>query len=238
MADAFVQLAPDGSGKRVDNSSLTIAANTVYRQRISLGSDTATDLFATIKAASTPPVSADPALVVTLHPDTGELEPNVASYSAIQLGSTLPATPSDHMLLQGSNTKLVIVRRVTVSGIATTAGTLPIQILRRAGDNTGGTRGGVFIGKRDPNDPAATALCWRYTVNPTGLQGNMEALAVSRIFLPLATAAQNRLEFNLMDHKAKGLYLRGNTHFMAINMATSALPAGTALDVAIDWTEE
>lgn len=51
MTDAFVQVATDGTGKKIDNSVLTrekpdparesTAGDTVYRQRISLASDSA-----------------------------------------------------------------------------------------------------------------------------------------------------------------------------------------------------
>jgi hypothetical protein len=34
MSDAYVQIATDGSGKKIDNDSLTVSSNTVYRQRI------------------------------------------------------------------------------------------------------------------------------------------------------------------------------------------------------------
>jgi hypothetical protein len=45
--DSFVQVATDGSGKKVDNAALArepasagVAAETVYRQRVALASDT------------------------------------------------------------------------------------------------------------------------------------------------------------------------------------------------------
>lgn len=34
MSDSFIQIAPDGLGKRVDNSLLTVAGKEVYRQRV------------------------------------------------------------------------------------------------------------------------------------------------------------------------------------------------------------
>jgi hypothetical protein len=39
MADSFVQVAPDGAGKKVDTSQLVDGANTVERQRVVLGDD-------------------------------------------------------------------------------------------------------------------------------------------------------------------------------------------------------
>lgn len=40
MADSFVQVAPDSTGKKVDTSQLVDGANTVERQRVVLGDDT------------------------------------------------------------------------------------------------------------------------------------------------------------------------------------------------------
>lgn len=44
MTDAYIQVAPDSSGKQVDNSSLVIAGSTVYRQRTNIAGQGATDL--------------------------------------------------------------------------------------------------------------------------------------------------------------------------------------------------
>lgn len=40
MTDAFVQLNPDSTGKRVDTSELVVASNTVERQRMVVADDT------------------------------------------------------------------------------------------------------------------------------------------------------------------------------------------------------
>lgn len=39
MADGYVQVAPDSTGKKIDNSELTVGSNTVERQRVVLGDD-------------------------------------------------------------------------------------------------------------------------------------------------------------------------------------------------------
>ena len=44
MSDGEIQLAADGSGKMVDATTLTVGANTVYRQRIQLSGSTAAGL--------------------------------------------------------------------------------------------------------------------------------------------------------------------------------------------------
>lgn len=44
MTDAIIQLQPDGTGKDVDVTQLTVGANTVYRQRVQLGGSNAAGL--------------------------------------------------------------------------------------------------------------------------------------------------------------------------------------------------
>jgi hypothetical protein len=69
MADSFVQVAPDSTGKMVDTVSMTVGANTVQRQRVSIG-DGVNDNTSTIKAASTAAVATDTSLVVAINPNT------------------------------------------------------------------------------------------------------------------------------------------------------------------------
>ncbi len=61
MADAVIQVAPDSTGKMVDNTSLTVGANTVYRQRVQLAGQAATELA---DVRNTQPATTDYGLVV------------------------------------------------------------------------------------------------------------------------------------------------------------------------------
>jgi hypothetical protein len=53
MANQYVQVAPDSTGKKVDTGELTVGANTVERQRIVIASDTV-DVGLAAVSASTP----------------------------------------------------------------------------------------------------------------------------------------------------------------------------------------
>lgn len=46
MTDQFVQVAVDGTGKKIDTSELTVGSNAVQRQRVVIGHDTDPDAFA------------------------------------------------------------------------------------------------------------------------------------------------------------------------------------------------
>ncbi len=52
MADSFIRVPTDSTGKRVDATSLDVGADTVYRQRIVIGSDNGTATFAEVLSAS------------------------------------------------------------------------------------------------------------------------------------------------------------------------------------------
>lgn len=62
MADDVVQVAPDSTGKKIDNSSLTVGANTVYRQRTNISDPTTAAAIASVLNAA--PGGTEYALVV------------------------------------------------------------------------------------------------------------------------------------------------------------------------------
>lgn len=49
MTDGFVQVAPDGAGKKIDASELAVGSNTVERQRVVLGDNEDTDALAAVR---------------------------------------------------------------------------------------------------------------------------------------------------------------------------------------------
>src|ERR1700682_2999817 len=52
MADGVVVVAPDSTGKKIDNSEITVGANTVERQRINIADPTSATAIATVTAAN------------------------------------------------------------------------------------------------------------------------------------------------------------------------------------------
>lgn len=62
MSDGYVQVATDGTGKKVDTGEITVGANTVERQRIVNADDTVAAALARVLNAA--PASTDYGLVV------------------------------------------------------------------------------------------------------------------------------------------------------------------------------
>lgn len=54
MTDAFIQIAPDSTGKKVDNSLLTVDGQQVYRQRVEAYITGVDDLGNTVGVPVTP----------------------------------------------------------------------------------------------------------------------------------------------------------------------------------------
>lgn len=70
MADGIVQVPPDSTGKKVDAASMDVGANTVYRQRVVIGDNSATAQFAIVTGGAlnvtgTMNISAMPTVTVT-----------------------------------------------------------------------------------------------------------------------------------------------------------------------------
>lgn len=53
MADQYVQISPDGSGKKIDTSELTVSGNTVERQRMVIGDPTSATALANVADGDT-----------------------------------------------------------------------------------------------------------------------------------------------------------------------------------------
>lgn len=101
MADAFIQLPTDGSGKRLDAESLTVAAALVHRERMQIAGDTDVGIA---KVLNTDPAATDYALVARLaalkSPATSVLtSAALAAGASVDLdGATIPAATTGKLL--------------------------------------------------------------------------------------------------------------------------------------------
>lgn len=160
-----------------------------------------------------------------------------ASYG---LGFTVApaASATDVAVLTGSGTKTVRVNRVAVTGIATTAVTTPVQLVKRTTANTGGTSADQSgnIGKHDSGSGAATATAASYTANPTTgtASGNIRR---QYMHFPLATAPGSQIVWTFGDRNDQALVLRGTAEQLAVNLQAVTVSGGSLI-VEFDWTEE
>ena len=160
-----------------------------------------------------------------------------ATYSYAAEGITPVATPTDLLTLTGSATKTGRLTRLSVNGLATAAGSIPLILIKRSTADSGGTSTTPAGVPHDSNDAAASLTLNQYSANPAALGTAVGNLRAKKLALPLAGTPGNEVvwEFN---RQSRFPVLRGTAQQLALNLAGATLPAGTALDFDIEWTEE
>lgn len=158
-----------------------------------------------------------------------------ATYGVSGVAITPAATPTDVVLLTGSATKTVRVKRVSISGLATTTGTMDVALVKRTAANTG-TATNPSIALFDSNDGAASAVVSQYSANPSALGAG---IAISDQKLNFGVAGSSgTVVFDFATRNDKPIILRGVAQGLAINLNGQAVPAGGTLSYSILWEED
>ena len=166
-------------------------------------------------------------------------DPTRGTYSIFIPGVTPAATPTDILTLQGSATKLIRVRQIIITGIATSASNVQMLLNRRTAPNTAGTKTNPVLVSHDPNDDAATCTLGLYSANPTGLGASLGIQDGGRLNLaPAANGAIDRLllQYGWLNDKAP--VLNGISDFLCIGLGGAAMPAGSSFDFSICVSED
>lgn len=155
------------------------------------------------------------------------------------------ATPTDFIIIQGSGTKTVKIKYITINGQATAQGSMPINLIRRsAADTVGGaTLTAITPAKHDSTDAAATATVSVVSVaNVGGLGASAGLVGARRLgFSALATGSAGLAQAQEWDfawRNDKPMILRGTSEFLCINLAGAAVPAGGVIDFEMETEED
>lgn len=169
------------------------------------------------------------------------------TYSAISVALVPASAATDLFCIAASQSRSVAVRRIEVSGTATTALTTPLILLRRATVDTGGTAAtGLALPVGGTNyslNSAATAVLTAYTANPTITDSSPTYLRVNAInFSPAATAVSSDALFwhggTATDFYDQGFdMVKGSTQQLCLNLNGGTI-AGGSLSINIEWTEQ
>jgi hypothetical protein len=166
------------------------------------------------------------------------------------VGAPIATTPTDIVTITGSATKVVKVRKVHISGIATIGAQIDVFLIKRSSANSGGTAVTVNKVPYDSLNAAATATVVYYTANPSTLGGTVNAGTISQSMLYLCPStvgaasasgpltSGNYIDIEFKDGDKQPLTLRGTSEVLAINLNGITVPAGTNLEIDIEWTEE
>lgn len=202
-----------------------------------------TSIFGAVAESQSSPATSYGALVGNdgaLHVTTERTGRSHYYYSL--LAQSLVATPTDAIIIQGSATKSVHVKRIRISGAATAAGNIPFSIIRRS---TAGTIGSAVLtaivaAKRATANAAATAVVSIVgTANVTTPGTSAGVVFSSRLEMTaLATGvAAVFTDVPFASNNEGALLLAGTGEYLVVNFNGAAIPAGGVFDFTIE-TEE
>jgi hypothetical protein len=174
------------------------------------------------------------------------------TYSSAFFGLVPPASATDVLCIAASATKTVRVQRVVIGGTGTAA-SLPIQVVRRAILDTGGTLGTTTanpgtttqITSRDTGlatNASATAVLASYTAVPT-INDSAPVYVDSGILGVVATTVGTPTPLTVFDWSRDIENLlqvptlaKGSTQQLCVNF--NAVSTTSSLNGQITWTEE
>ena len=161
------------------------------------------------------------------------------AFQAVTHFAVNAGTNQDLIVLRGSNTKVIRVYRVLVSGNGSTAQQATVNLIKRSSDNAGGTSTALTIVPLDSINAASTAAARYYTAAPT--QGTpIGNISSQRHIFNLAgssTLAGNAL-FDFSFPGSQRPVLRGASQILAINLSNSSANFTPTLSGYIWFTEE
>jgi hypothetical protein len=161
---------------------------------------------------------------------------NIPTYSAatVALANT---GAGDLYCITGSATKIVKIKGIRISAVATAAIVGDVSVVLRSAANTGGTATAPAVVKMDQSNAAGTATVAAYTVSPTpgAAIGTVRArkMAVSTAG-NAATSSEGLFQFSV--YWDQPLTLRGTSQLACV--VASAFGAGASFDIDHEHTEE
>jgi hypothetical protein len=155
------------------------------------------------------------------------------TYAAAQNFSAGAGAGTDRSCLWGSLTKVVRLKRLTLSAYTAAANVMVYHLLKRTSPNTGGTPTTLTPARMDSGDGAATATAVTYAGNPTG--GTMDGRFVTFPLYSNVNPTRLILNWGFVARGAKAIILRGQSEGVCFNGLTSV---ATTHYISWEWTEE
>ena len=144
----------------------------------------------------------------------------------------------------GSASKQVRVLRVAVSGRATAANQLDVQLVKRSSADTAGSSTAATLTAVPPDstDSPATAAVTTYTgtnVNPNlGTSVGVVRAQQSNVSAAGSGGAATPVEFDFGTVNDKAIVLNAASEGLYLNFGGAVLPAGLVLNIFVEWSEE
>lgn len=159
-------------------------------------------------------------------------------------GTFVPvAAPTDVLMIRGSASRTLRVKRIAIGGICATAGNMPATLIRRSTQFT--TQGSAVFSAVTPSsidttDAAATgSVATVGTANVTSVGTPQGNLGQARLYLALVTGVPAPFAWEFATRQDKALILRGLSDFVFLNLSAAALPGATpVVDYEIEIEED
>lgn len=185
--------------------------------------------------AQVPGVNSTLNSVFTLAYDNSTMKP---SYSASSAFTPTGTSATDVCTISGSATKNVRVRRIFFNGLATTAVSVPIGIIKRSTADSAGTAVTLTNVPYDSAFPAATAVAKSYTANPTlGTAVGFVADPYFSVGNLTTGGAQPFPSVMIYGELGSPIVLRGVAQSVVVNLNAASL-SGIVASCTFEWTEE
>lgn len=243
MADAYVQLAADSTGKKVQTYENTVNGQTVEAQAVVQVDSTGAPLVAATGIGTAGPTVQR--VCIASDNFTGA----AATYSGIIFTYAIPATPTDMIVLGGSATKTIRLLRLVMHYTITSIAQAEFFLIRRSSVNSGGTTATTnrTINLLDSVNAAASATLVYYTANATSLGTSAAIIKRSKVAVPTPTTFVSNDDGAMLawDFAARGATLaqlptiRGTSESLSLNFNGATLGTGFAIQfVEFLWRED
>ncbi len=148
---------------------------------------------------------------------------NVPSYSAA-VHNLSNSSAGDIFCISGSSSKVIKVKGVRVSAIASAGVNSAVSIIRRSTLNTGGSATPITVVPNDTNNPAATAVVTAYATAPT--LGTQVGIVRSQK-LPIGTTSSTSIAptpalFQFSIYWDQPMTLRGVNQALCVDVDSTA----------------
>lgn len=170
---------------------------------------------------------------------TLDQEKNLPTYraSTVAGGIASAVSATDIAILPGNASNSVIVTKVIITAMQTTAGEVGVYLIKRSAANTAGTSAAMTSVPMDSGDAAASSLPLSYTANPTpgATVGIVDEANIPAS--PAATGVTNCTYTFNMGERGKGIKLTGTAQGLAVNLNGATVTGGQFI-VTYEWREE
>lgn len=164
----------------------------------------------------------------------------VQTYAAAIPNFTYAALGTDIFTIQGSNSKVIRIKHISIDGNSQQTATRTVTLLKRSSPNTGGTSTILTATPFDSFNDLSQATVRYYTANPTTLGTLIGPIHNEKLVIAAAGAntIEDKLDYGTMgENVMQDITLRSSNEIFAVNM-NGVTTANNTMNIDIVWTEE